>query len=157
MAIRRKSGKSMLIILIVLTVCSIGIGTGIGLFMGGRGKSGSEHGKGAKAAKKEQVKQPETMFSLGEMTVNLADTRVMRYAKLTVAIGVAEKVDEEKMKAFEPPMKDAVISVITGKRFEDLHRNGGIDQLKVDLKKAVGERIPGITVAQIYVEGLAMQ
>lgn len=156
MSTQSKSGKSMLLILVVMTVASIGIGTGIGIFMGGRGK-GASHGKGEKSEEASEKKQPGTVYSLGEMTVNLADMGNMRYAKVTVAVGIAEKVEDEKLKPLEAPLKDAILSVVSNKRFDELHRAGGMDKLKEDLQKAITPRVTEFKVEQIYLEALAMQ
>jgi flagellar protein FliL len=152
-----RAGKSMLPLIIVVAVLSIGIGTGLGMFMSGRISPQGKLKKTSANDKAEEKKAPGTVFSLGEMTMNLSDTGTMRYAKITVSIGVEEKIEEEKLKSFDAPLKDAVISVVSNKRFDELHREGGLEKLKGDLKRKIGERLSDIKVTQIYFEGLAMQ
>src|ERR1051326_1574873 len=112
---RMRSGRSKLILLIVCGLVAISGGVAAGLLLGRRTHTGKQ------AEKKSEPVEPGTIYSLGELVVNLADTGSMRYAKLTVALGVAEKLPEEGLKDQEPVLRDAIVGVVTRKRFDELH------------------------------------
>lgn len=160
MRYRNRPGKTILLMLLGCAVLALAAGVGVGVAMSrrshaaGEGKDG--RGKNGHASKKEK-KPVQTIFSLGEQVINLADTGTMRYAKITVAIGLEEKVSEDKLKESEPLLRDAVIGVMTRKRFPDLHRKGGLTRLKKELLRASEACVPDATVSEIYFEQFAMQ
>ena len=61
MATESKSGKSMLPVIIVMAVLSIGIGTGIGMFMSGRVAPADKHKKSSNSEGSEEKKAPESV------------------------------------------------------------------------------------------------
>ena len=151
-----RPGKTLLLLLVACGLVSAGIGAGIGVFVTRRAHAA---GPEKKATKKEKARQIEvkTVHSLGEMVENLADTQNLRYVKATIALGIEQSISAEQMKDFEPPLRDAVLGVLTGKRFVDLHRKGGLQSLKKELLAATRHRVKQVTVAEIYVEAFAMQ
>jgi flagellar protein FliL len=160
MRYRKRPGKTILLMLLGCAVLALATGVGVGVAMsrrsqaGGAGKGG--HGKSGHASKKEK-KPIQSIFSLGEQVINLADTGTMRYAKITVSLGFEEKVPEEKLKECEPLLRDAVIGVLTRKRFPDLHRKGGLSRLKKEILHASASCVPDATVSEVYFEQFAMQ
>src|SRR5579859_7341999 len=155
---RTHSGRVLLIVLIV-AVLSIGLGAGIGaVWMGRAEKPGGQSRAGAQTPTAgHRQEAPATIYSLGEIVVNLADPGTMRYAKITAAVGLAEKTDDDKLKQLAPVLRVAVIAILTNKRFEDLHRPGGLDLLKSELRDEFARRLPGCTVVEVYLEGFGMQ
>ena len=156
--LRSRAGKALPIILAASVLVAGGAGAGVGIFLGNRGQtaeSGSD--KDHKKKKKKHSEEPAVVFSLGEMVVNLADVDTLRYSKMTVALGFEEKVSEEKLKEMSPVLRDLVIGVITQKKFDELHRPGGIAKAKEEIQAATEENLHDVTVSQVYFEGLAMQ
>src|SRR5262249_60219913 len=99
MYLTKRSGKSMLVILIGCGLVSVGLGVGAGIFLGKRAHAGEAHGK--KTGKQNRGSEPPevgAIFSVGEIVVNLADMDVMRYAKASVAVGFPQKVPQEEFK-----------------------------------------------------------
>jgi flagellar basal body-associated protein FliL len=158
MFLTKRSGKSMLIILVGCGLVSVALGVGAGLFLGKRAQAGTAHGKNSKK-QKHGAEAPEVgaIFSIGEVVVNLADMDVMRYAKASVAFGFREKVPDEKFKEKQPILRDTVIGVLTRRTFIELHRKGGIPKLKREILEAAGARVRDTPISEIYIEGFAMQ
>jgi flagellar FliL protein len=158
---RKRSGKSMLVLLIGCGLVSVSLGVGAGLFIGKRAQAGEAHGAGKKSKDdKQSPSEPVeigVIYPVGEIVVNLADTDSMRYVKATVAFGFHDKLPEEKLKEKEPILRDTVISVLTRRTFKELHRRGGISKVKKEILAAAGARIPDATVGEVYLEGFAMQ
>ncbi len=121
-----------------------------------RAHASSAHGRGHKKKEKKPV-EIGSVYSLGEIVVNLADTSTMRYAKVSVAFGFVEKVPEDQIKEQLPVLRDIVIEVVTRKTFDQLHHRGGIDRLKHEILTTTAQRFHTATAAEVYLEAFAMQ
>lgn len=138
MLLRNESGKKMVIIIAALGVVLLAGICVMGMkVMGGKGKG--------KAAAHKQEKPKEThRMPLGAFVVNLADTGEMRYLKADVVLEIegAEKKagghgggGEET----DPRLRDAIIEVLSSRRFNELVTPEGKEKLKKDILAAVNE------------------
>lgn len=158
MAIRLRAGKAMVVTLGVCALLGIVAGTGFGFLIGKRSDaSAAETAKSSPTRAAGKSTAPATVYSLGEMVVNLADVGSLRYAKLSVALGFEETLGEEKLKTLAPVLRDAVIDILTRKRFGDLHQKNGIPKLKKEILAAARARVPDATIVGVYLEAFAMQ
>ncbi len=160
MQTKLRSGKTVLLLLVGCGLFAVAVGGGIGFFIIHRAQASEAHegkSKPKKTHKKAASEEIKTVDSLGEFVVNLADTGNLRYAKMSVALGFEEKIPEEKLKEVEPKLRDVVIGVVTRKRFDELHRKGGLARLKKEIIAATADRIPDSTVGEVYFEAFAMQ
>jgi len=149
--VRRNDGKIAIIIVIVvlLLVCSI---AGVAVLKT----------KGhAKASKDKVAEGPATMITIGELIVNLADTNEIRYAKTNVVLEVHGKVEpsggEGGDSAANAPLRDAIITIMSGKRFAELIRPGGKEALKAQIMAACNKRFKDARVTNVYFNEFAMQ
>src|SRR5262245_3926516 len=106
---RTRAGKSLILLVVVGAVLAATVGVGTGVLMGRRAAGTKAAHAADEQKKKEHGIEPATIFSLGEMVVNLADTESLRYAKINVALGLKEKIAEEKLKESSPVLRDVVI------------------------------------------------
>jgi flagellar FliL protein len=156
-----RHGKVMPLVLVTMSVLSVSLGVGVGI--GGLlvSRASRSIAPGTTETRNQVVPPrsdpPATIHSLGEMIVNLADLGQLRYAKLTVAAGFPDKLDDDKLKDYDPMLRDAVIFVVTRKRFEELHRVGGLDELKEELRAEFCRRLPAHPVSEVYLEAFGMQ
>lgn len=158
MAFSPGNNKALIVLVAVSVLGSLGAAAGTGYFVMSRTRSASSgEAPKAKEADKERARPPETIYSLGEMVINLSDGGELRYAKISIAVGLAEKLEPEALKPNEPLLKDAVIHVVSNRRFAELHRPGGLEKLKIDLRTAMAGRLPHATISDIYLESFAMQ
>src|ERR1700737_2010515 len=105
MQFRNRAGRSLLILLVGSGLAALALGVGAGVFMARRAHAGSAHGT-KKEKKSPRPTEVGTVYSLGEIVVNLADTSTMRYAKVSVALGFVEKLPEEQIKEQQPVLRD---------------------------------------------------
>ncbi len=129
---RWNSGKIPMVIIIVLAVVILG---GVGV-LAMKSKSG-KHGVQAE-------KLPTTSVALGEFVVNLADTDQIRYLKASIALdvtGPVPKSGEGGESGPDPKIRDAVIGVLSSKRFADMVAPNGKEVLKKDILVAVNKRL----------------
>lgn len=156
---RARAGRSPILLMVICALVALTAGIGAGLLMGRRALAGSAHGKGhaARASHGEEFVEPAVIQTLGELVVNLADTDALRYIKVSVSLGYAEKVPEEKMKEQAPILRDAIIEVVTSKFFKDLHKPAGVGKLKEEIKALTQKRLPNATITEVYFDSFAMQ
>jgi flagellar FliL protein len=116
------------------------------------GKADDKHGdKPAKLA----------MWKLEEFIVNLADRDDYRYLKISLVLEIAgdgkEGGGEGEGNPQEAKARDAVITVLSRKRFADLISEQGKVQLKTELKSELNTVLEGAQVVNIYFSSFAMQ
>lgn len=148
-------GKNTIIVMAAVSLLgSAGAAVGTALLLRGK-SSGEKHA----AVEKPEKKMPATIRPLGEMVINLADPdmEALRYVKISVAVGISEKVSDEELKLYEPALRDVIIQVVSRKTFKQLHNAESLDSLKKELIAGFSERLPTAHVAEVYVEGFAMQ
>ncbi len=103
------------------------------------------------------------MWKLDEFVVNLADKYQPRYLKVTISLEVESNDPrsggrgDDKKEAEDVKVRDAIISVLTGKHFADLVALGGKDELKAKLKSEINSVLEDRKVVNIYFTSFAMQ
>lgn len=150
----RPNGKTMILVAATSILGSIGAAVGTGLLLRNRTAAPAAHVEEKKEAEK---KAPATIHPVGEMVINLADTPDLRYAKISIALGIAEKVEDAEVKNFDPLIKDAIIKTVSRKSFAELRRPNGLEKIKKELMDSIKGQIPKMEITEIYVEGFAMQ
>ena len=111
-------------------------------------------------AKKSHAKTTE--MALGEFVVNLADAGELRYIKADIVLEVCGHIETGGHGGHggggpNSRVRDAVITVLSGKRFAELCKPGGKEALKEDIKKAINERLEDAEVVHVYFNDFAMQ
>lgn len=150
------ANKTMIILVATSVLGSVGAAVGTGILL--RGKTPPAAADKHEEPAKSNHKEAQTVHALGELVVNLADRgEELRYAKISVAVGYEEKVPEEEIKAYDPVLRDAVITTVSKLSFNDLHKINGLDLLKKSLFEGMKDRVPKVHLAEIYIEGFAMQ
>ncbi|MDH7603116.1 MAG: flagellar basal body-associated FliL family protein [Armatimonadota bacterium] len=147
------NNKGKLLFILIAGVLIIALLAGIGVFvLKGKGHSKKGHGK------KEEPTQP---LALGEFVVNLADRDELRYLKTSIVLAVTGKVPSAGGHGGEtgpsPAVRDAVITVLSSKRFADLITPQGKQKLKKELVAAVNERLHECKAVDVYFSDFAMQ
>ena len=138
----------MIVIVVLLVVCAV---LGVAVFT----KKGH--------AKKSKVPDgPKTMVSIGEMVVNLADTDEVRYVKTDIVLEVCGKVEaggegEGADSSAKAPLRDAIISVLSSKRFAEINKPGGKDSLKTEITTTCNKRLTDAKITNVYFNEFAMQ
>jgi flagellar basal body-associated protein FliL len=144
-----KSNVLRIVIIVMLLLIIIG-GTGFGTWYFVKSKNST-----ADTSEKQEVK--ETMFSLDEFLVNLADEKGRRYLKAKIYIGHEENEElalelEEK----KTILRDATISVLRTKKSEDLDAYGA-EQLKTELLMRLNSHLTKGKARNIYFYDILVQ
>lgn len=114
------------------------------------------HGKG-----KDEKFAELTEWKLAEFIVNLADRDAFRYLKVNIVLEIEGKQNGRRIRGQwrpgEAKVRDAIISVLTKRHFQDLLSEQGKLDLKAELKSALNERLDEAEVVNVYFTSFAMQ
>ncbi len=147
---RSRRGKSLIVIIIVMLL--LGAVGGVAFMKFGVNKQGkASHGP-----------EPTTTMQMGEMVVNLADSKEPHYLKTKIVLevkgtgggghghgGGAEEAS--------PKIRDAVIAVLSARTFGELLTPEGKTALKESIKKTVNESLGEERVTNVFFSDFAMQ
>lgn len=114
----------------------------------------SHKGKGGKAEKK--VEEVGNKISLEEFLVNLSGNGD-HYLRVTLAVGTKKDFTEAKVKEEIPPIRDAINSVLSIKRLEDVNTEAGRTSLKTELIKKINESLGEEKILKVYILSFATQ
>jgi flagellar FliL protein len=152
--VKEKAGKKSNTILFVVigAVLMTAILAGVGIFLfTGESKGGSQ-----KTAK---VVTPETLavFSLDPFIVNIYDGQDLRYLKLRVEMELSDAESKTELTARQAQIRDAILSILTTKTYQDLQYLQGKNQLKQEIMAAVTRIVTPGKVKQIYFTDFVVQ
>lgn len=144
-AATRRSSKSTLLLLILFAV---GIGGGSVWYLQQRGHAAAASSSATSGA-------PRYIVHLEGFTVNLADPEQTHFLRATIDLGIdrlPDGADKEKpaQSLPVPRIRDAMLSVLTVCKADDLLTPEGKGQLKKNLIDALNKSVPEIGVREIY-------
>ena len=146
--LRSKRGKMVVIVAAAVLIMALLAGAGV-FVLKSKGKSKGPEDNG-----------PSASLPLGEFVVNLADRGAMRYLKTTIVLevrGTIKPGGEGEGGGADPKVRDAVIEILSSKRFAELTAPGGKNQLRKDIMGAVNKRLEDAKVVDVYFNEFAMQ
>jgi len=145
-----KKGKKLILIIAAAVVVAMVGGGGAFFFLS---KSG-----GAKQQKKEEVKKEDgVMFALDPFVVNLSDQGTARFLKVSMQLELSSQSIMESAKAKTPPIRDAIINLLTSKTSEMVMSSEGKLQLKDEINLMVNQILGNNTVKNVYLTEFVMQ
>ena len=150
---KEKGGKKKLI-MIILPVILV-VGGGAYFMMGGGGEADAAEAE-EEAAAAEETGEGE-VIEVGKMTVNLADEDEDRYARVGIAVVMAELGDSALVGGKIPLIQDAALTVIAGMHADDLRTPAGIEQLRSTLTERAQEIFPDGDVVRIVLTEMIIQ
>jgi len=97
------------------------------------------------------------IYSMDPFIVNLADTESPRYLKVKIEIeGQEAKVDEEYEKRL-PQLRDAVLTILSGKTYKELFDSEGKTKLKEEIVSKANQVFVNLKVRTIYFNEFVVQ
>ncbi|ADY73873.1 flagellar basal body-associated protein FliL [Desulfurobacterium thermolithotrophum DSM 11699] len=149
---QKGSGKKKFIILIVLLLL-LGIGGGVAYKFLVLDKKKVESQEKQAQRIIEEIKATEkvgVMFDLGTFVVNLADTDIERYLKVSIVLELKDqKIQAEAQKRL-PEIKDAITTLLLTKKSSEIRTPEGIEFLKEEIAKRVNAILPLGGVKNVY-------
>ncbi len=146
---RKNDSRPLMIavlVALVLVLCSV---AGVAVYVGGLfpWQSGRSSTRGG----------PTTLVSMGELIVNLADENQVRYLKTDLVLEMRGKVGRNEDDEIRTRVRDAIIGVLSSKRFAVLIKPDGKARLKKEIVAVVNERLDRAEAVNVYFNEFAMQ
>jgi flagellar FliL protein len=135
----KPKGKKMVVILAAVVVL-LAVAGGAFMFMnkGGDAEEGEEGGKAAEVAHaKPKDGTPPTFLPLENMVVNLADPGGQKFAQVGVTVEVMDQKTADRVKAYLPTIRSAVLMLISQRTSEELLSKDGKEKLARDIHREV--------------------
>lgn len=144
-----KKGKGKLLMIIVPVILALGAGAYFFLMKGSPEETA--------AATTTTVPQEGDVIEVGDLTVTLADTTALRYAKVGIAVVLSQTADSGLVGNRVPLIQDAAITVLTHFTAEQLLTDTGLEDLRKQLTDATVELFPDGDVMRVVLTQLVVQ
>lgn len=146
---QKKKKGTKLVLIIVIAVAVLAGGAGAFFFVS------KSSGKGEK--KEEAPKEESVMFALEPFVVNLSDQSGTRFLKVSMQLELSGPAIMEKAKAKTPQLRDAVITLLTGKTSDNLMSPEGKLQLKDEINIVANQILGDNAVKNAFLTEFVMQ
>jgi flagellar FliL protein len=158
-----------LVLLIGVGTLALGVGGTFGLMkMTSGGHRSETHKEEPAAAKTEShgestkagaapANTPGAIFDLEPFIVNLADTPEIRYLKVTVKLELDKADVATELTNRLPPIRDAVLVLLTGKDSATLRTPHGKFQLREEMTQRINALLPRPVVRSAYFTEFVIQ
>jgi flagellar FliL protein len=154
------SNKLVVILVGVLFVLVLGLGGGMVMVWTKLSAVSAlvAHPEDEKNAEKAKAEQAGKLISLDTFIVNLADSGGNRYLRVTMDLEVTGgKPAEEEMGRRIPQLRDAILMILSTKRYADINSTEGKTTLREELTGAVNGLLATAKVARIYFKEFVIQ
>lgn len=108
-----------------------------------------ERAKKAKKRKKGEDNTPLSYLSLEPFVVNLQGSG-RRFLKVSITLALTGEKGAELAKKEIPPIRNAVLLLLTNKRFEDVITMKGKEQLQQEIRERINKLLNGTKVKKVY-------
>ena len=93
---------------------------------------------------------PESTLPLETFVVNLDGSGQRAYLRVGITLGLSRPLARNKEDVPIAALRDAILSVLASARADQLLTADGKEQLKSDLVRVIGERVPEMGVENVY-------
>ena len=165
-----KSGKKKLFVLLILLLLLGGVGGGAAYYFLVLKKAAKEEQQVSqnattnKTAEKpkpppelEELAKPGIFVPVGDFVVNLADTDVQRFVKVSITLEVLNEKVQKEVNQYMPAIKDAIIDLISSKYYKDIRTPEGRERLKIELLKRLNALLPEGGIKAVYFTSFVVQ
>jgi len=154
---KKKGGKLKLIIIVLLLLIILGVLGGAGYMMFLKPKPAADMNAAANntsAAPKKEMKEGVgigPLYPMENFIVNMADAGGTRYLRVTLQLELDDtKKFAEALDMRKPQLRDAILTVLASKRYEEVSSAQGKLILKQELLRRVNSLVTEGTIVNIY-------
>ncbi len=104
-----------------------------------------------------ELEKPGIFVPIGDFVVNLADTDVQRFVKVSITVEVVNEEVQNQVNQYMPAIKDAIIDLISSKYYRDIRTPEGRERLKIELLKRLNALLPEGGIKAIYFTSFVVQ
>lgn len=98
----------------------------------------------------DENKETLSMYELDTFTVNLADIKATRYARVTIKLELNNFEVEEEIERRTPQIRDLIIVILSSKRFQDIQTTEGKDSLRIEIIKSINTYLVKGEIVNLY-------
>ncbi|QAR32387.1 flagellar basal body protein FliL [Geovibrio thiophilus] len=159
---KKKSKLKLIIIILLLLVLLGGGGAAYFLFLKPNPNQAAQPAAAASAAPEaapsEAIAQIGELYPLESFVVNLADPGGTRYLRVTLQIeltavkGLKEEIDKRV-----PQIRDAIITILSSKRYEEINSAQGKMIMKQQIMRRINSLLAAGQIANVYVTEFVIQ
>ncbi len=147
-----KGGKKRILIVGLALVVLLGAGSFFFLFPRLKG------GKAATAPQKASaVEKPGHLYPLEPFLVNLADAEASRYLKIRMELEGSETKPDEEYEKKLPQIRDALLSVLSSKTYQEVLDSEGKRKLKDEVLSKVNPLLTHFKFKKVYFTEFVVQ
>jgi len=153
---KKKGGKLKLIIIIFLLLIILGVlgGAGYMLFLKPKQDVAADAAPAKKIAPKKEAREGTgigPLYPLENFIVNMADAGGSRYLRVTLQLELDDtKKFAEALDTRKPQLRDAILTVLASKRYEEVSSAQGKLILKQELLRRLNSLVTEGTIVNIY-------
>ena len=106
----------------------------------------------------EEVKQTtQTYYPLKTFIVNLSGNEGSRYLKVTMQFAITNPMLAHELDADSVVTRDAIISILSSKSFDDISSEEGKSSLKIQIKNAINKELKTGKINDVYFSEFVVQ
>lgn len=162
------AAKSSPLPLIAAAAGALALGSVLGIFVvapkivAGRGAThanAADHGNVGKPGGKGKDEKPSeaVVHKIENLIVNPAGSQGRRFLMMSVAIQVPDAKTDEKLRAQDPMLRDAIIGAVQGQPFEVITSPGGRDSVRAAITRVVKPMVPDAEFVRVYLPQFVLQ
>jgi flagellar FliL protein len=154
------SNKLMAILIGVLFLLVVGLGGGMFMIWNKLAavSAKAESPEADKGDEKGKAEQAGKVVSLETFIVNLADPGGNRYLRVTMDLEIgAGKPAEDEMAKRTPQLRDAILMILSTKRYADISTTEGKTAMREELTAAINGLLTSAKASRIYFKEFVIQ
>ncbi len=142
-----KKKSPMMLIIAGFLLVAIAAGGYFFLFSGNKGES-----------KTESVNQTtQTYYPLKTFIVNLSGNQGSRYLRVKMQFGITNPMLAKELDANSVMVRDAIISILSSKSFDDISSEEGKHSLKIQIKNMINKQLKTGKIENVYFTAFVVQ
>lgn len=150
------STKKMIIIVSIAVVVSTSLIAGVLVYVMGSHRGVAEAGTHAKEG--HEKKAAPVVYPLEPFVVNIRDGQDIRYLKLKVELETTSGPEAKgELDPFLPPMRDAVLALLSTKTLQDIQDLPGKTRLKEEILASLSKIAPSGKISRVYFTDFMVQ
>lgn len=154
----KKKSKLKLIIIIVILLVVLGAGGFVAMKFLAGGSGDKSNKPPSETPAENKIDELGPLYPFESFIINLADSGGSRYLKVTLQVeldtteGLSAELDKRK-----PQLRDAILTVLSTKRYEDVSSGQGKIILKKEIIRQLNRLLPKGKVTQVYLTEFVAQ
>ncbi|WP_022850994.1 flagellar basal body-associated FliL family protein [Limisalsivibrio acetivorans] len=155
---KKKSKLKLIIILLVVLIILGGGGFGAYMFLFKEKPAENPSAQQNEQVPTNEPQQIGELYPFDSFIVNLADPGGSRYLRVTLQVELGQSKElKEEMDARKPQLRDAILTILSSKRFEEVNSSQGKMILKQQITRRLNSLLTKGQVLNVYLTEFVVQ